>query len=164
MSMIGNFVAITNEQLQTLVADPDAVGAFLYPENGDDPPGEQLDIDKAWHGIHFLLTGDAWDGAAPWSLVVLGGTPIGEDVGYGPARYLLPAQVREVADALGTLPRNELAARFSPQAMEEAEIYPEIWVRDGDDGLEYLLANYDVLVKFYQQAAEQNCAMLLYIN
>lgn len=48
--------------------------------------------------------------------------------------------------------------------MDESGIYPEIWERDGNDGLEYLLSYYELLVKFYQNAAAKNQAMLLYLN
>jgi hypothetical protein len=164
MSMIANFVAITSDQLQNLIADPDSVTRLLYPDNEAGEPEGHLDIDKAWQGIHFLLTGDAWEGPAPWALAVMGGTEIGEDAGYGPARYLRPDQVREVADALTSLPREEIAQRYAPAEMEEAGVYPEIWVRDGDQALGYLLEYYDLLVEFYQQAASKRCAVLQYLN
>src|SRR5579872_4450187 len=32
--------------------------------------GKAIDIDKAWHGIHYLLTGTAWAGSAPLSFIV----------------------------------------------------------------------------------------------
>ncbi len=164
MSMIGNFLAITQEQLDRLLADPDSVPDFLYPEDGDASPAGLMDVDKAWHGIHFLLTGSQWEGTPPWSLAILGGVPIGPDVGYGPARYLVPDQAREVAQALAGLPRNELAKRYSPKAMQEAEIYPEIWENDEDDGLDYVLSYYESVVRYYLEAAEKNQAMLLFLN
>jgi Domain of unknown function (DUF1877) len=164
MSMIGNFLAITQEQLNGLLADPDSVPDLLYPEAGNALPAGLMDVDKAWHGIHFLLTGSQWEGTPPCSLAILGGVPIGQDVGYGPARYLLPNQVREVAQALASLPPSELAKRYSPKAMDEAGIYPEIWERDGDDGLHYVLSFYESVVKYYQDAAGKNHAMLLFLN
>lgn len=162
--MIGNFLAVTKEQFDGLIMHPDSVPAMLYPEQGAGLPTGRLDIDKAWHGIHFLLTASEWEGEPPWSWVILGGTAIGPDVGYGPARYLSPDQVNEVAQALASLSRNELAERFDPVAMDNAGIYPEIWERDGPDGLEYLLSYYDEVVKYYQEAAGRKQAMLLYLN
>jgi hypothetical protein len=162
--MIGNFVAITGNQLATLRADPDSVAEFLYPGDGDDEVPNHLDIDKTWHAIHFLLNGKTWEGAEPWFLVILGGTPIGEDVGYGPARYLEPEQVREVADALSTVDAAELARRFDPKAMEEADIYPSIWEQDQAEGLEYIQQYYPLLVKFYADAASRGDAAILFVN
>lgn len=46
-----------------------------------------LDLDKAWHGVHRLMTGSARPTADVASEAVFGGEPIGEDLGYGtPAR------------------------------------------------------------------------------
>src|SRR6187401_1556372 len=36
--------------------------AELILEEGE---GQSTDLDKAWHGIHYLLTGTAWEGPAP---------------------------------------------------------------------------------------------------
>ncbi len=83
MSMIANYIRIAPEQLAELQADPDSIGNFLeslfeslYPEkqeNEDEmqptPPTRHLDIDKAWHGIHFLLNGNAWEGEPPCWLI-----------------------------------------------------------------------------------------------
>src|SRR5687768_4410646 len=102
MSMIGNFTAIRPDQLAVLVADPDLVSSFLYPEDGVDKPINHLDIDKAWHAIHYTLNGSVWEGEGPLSWVILGGQELGEDVGYGPVRYLDPTQVKSVAAALST--------------------------------------------------------------
>jgi hypothetical protein len=164
MSMIGNFLAVSKEQLDSLIAHPGSIPAILYPNGGANLPTGHLDIDKAWHGIHFLLTGSEWEGESPWSWVILGGTPVGPDIGYGPARYLSPDQVREVAQALANLPRQELANRYDPVAMEATDIYPQIWVRDGPEGLVYLLSYYDEVVKYYQDAAARKLAVLLYLN
>jgi hypothetical protein len=164
--MIGNFVAITPQQLAALQADPSQVVGFLYPEDEDEESElpNHLDVDKAWHAIHFLLNGKTWDGEMPWFLAVLGGAEIGEDVGYGPARFLTPQEVKTVAAALSTISAAELAKRYDPKAMDEAEIYPEIWMRDGAEGLEYVQAYFREMVEFYRTAAERGDAALLFIN
>jgi hypothetical protein len=94
----------------------------------------------------------------------MGGTEIGEDAGYGPARYLLPAQVRAISDALSSVSREQIAQRYAPEEMEQAGVYPEIWTRDGAEALHYLLDHYEALVDFYHQAAAKQCAVLQYLN
>jgi hypothetical protein len=182
MSMIMNYRRITPQKMAELQAavesDPDAVGRFLYVESdqlvSDDELEKRyeaesdtrpyLDIDKSWHAIHFLLTGSAWEGEAPLANTVLGGTELGdEDVGYGVARYLTPDEVREVSEALGAITPEELMQRSSPQEMQAADIYPNIWDR-GEDELEYVREYYDMLVRFFRGAAEAGEAMLLYFN
>jgi hypothetical protein len=114
--------------------------AGLALEEGE---GEVESLDKAWHGIHYLLTGTAWEGDPPLNFLVSGGQEVGEeDVGYGPARTLTPRDAREIASALAALSDERLRARFAPKEMMRLEIYPEIWDRDPaeDDTLGYLMA------------------------
>lgn len=121
---------------------------------------EPLRIDKSWHGIHFLLTGSAWGGKPPLSNAVNGGKEFGPDLGYGPARFLTPDQVKEVAAALDEITKETLRARFNPKAMTEAEIYS--WHEDeGEEGLEYFLHYYDEVRAYFQQAARKGNGMLL---
>src|ERR1051326_9098314 len=55
-----------------------------------------LSLDKAWHGVHYLLTGATEPGSDLRSQAVLGGIELGTDPegfsGYGPARYFHAAQ------------------------------------------------------------------------
>lgn len=39
----------------------------------------ELCIDKAWHGIHYLLTKSDWEGEAPRNFIIKGGHDIGAD-------------------------------------------------------------------------------------
>ena len=48
----------------------------------------EVDLDKAWHGIHYLLTGSVESNKTLASKVIMGGEDIGPDRGYGPARCL----------------------------------------------------------------------------
>jgi hypothetical protein len=163
MSMIGNFLAIRPDQLTALITEPELVESLLYPEDGAEQ-ANHLDIDKAWHAIHYTLNGSTWEGEGPLSMVILGGEEIGDDVGYGPARYLNPTQVRTVAEALVTVTPQIFSADFNPAALDAAEIYPQIWERDGAEGLEYVLHYYNQLSSFYQSAAERGDAALIYLN
>lgn len=165
MSMIGNYLRISTEELAELRARPDSILDFLYPEGGEPhPPGRHLDIHKSWHAIHFLLNGDPWEGDLPLFNAVLGGDPIGEqDVGYGPARSLSPDEVREVADALDGIPAYELLERFDEGAMKDAEIYPGGW-SDSEEERDYLSSHYLALVAFFRRASQAGEAMILYLN
>jgi uncharacterized protein DUF1877 len=107
-----------------------------------DGEGELGDLDKSWHGIHYLLTGSADESGTPLQFLVAGGTDVGdEDVGYGPPRVFTSAETRTIAAALTAVTDEDLRSRFDPEAMMRAEIYPEIWDRDpkDDDTLGYLL-------------------------
>ena len=113
-----------------------------------DDEGELGDLDKSWHGIHYLLTGNADESGTPLEFLVAGGASVGdEDVGYGPPRVFTAAETRAIAAALGAVSDDDLRSRFAPDAMMRAEIYPEIWDRDptDDDTLGYLMDNVAIL-------------------
>ena len=131
-----------------------------------DGEGKQLDLDKAWHGIHFLLCGDAWEGDLPLGFIVSSGTPIGdEDVGYGPARAFSSEQVTEIAEALDAITPESLKARFDRAAFEENGIYPNVWDESPDDCFDqYLLVYYSELKKFVQMANAAGKGILVYLN
>lgn len=163
MSMIGNFVAIRPAALEAFIAEPETLENFLYPDDGSEP-ANCLSVDKAWHAIHFILNGKPWGGEGACALAVLGGTEIGEDVGYGPARYLTAEGVRTVAEALAQVTAEEFSRRYDPKAMDAAEIYPQIWIQEGREALEYVLEYYRQLVRFYEAAAKRGDGALLYLN
>jgi hypothetical protein len=154
MSMIGVFRLVPDEQIQALLADSGAVEAFLESES---EPNDSLDVDNAWHGIHFLLTGQADEDAVLPLGFMFAGTPIPEtDVGYGPATALFSREVREVAAALGDLQSDVLRARYDPSRMNELGVYPSIWHHDPDDDpLAYLLDYYEPLRRLALRGAAQ---------
>lgn len=122
-------------------------------------------MDKAWHGLHYLLTGESDGGELPLSLAVWGGEEFGPEVGYGPARFLTAAQVAAVANTFQGITVESLSAKFDPQDMEKKQIYPDvIWVRDGSDALDYLLENYQQLEVFYRDAAARGDAVIQWLS
>lgn len=132
--------------------------------NLSDDEGVRCDLDKSWHGIHFLLTGTAWEGEMPQAFLLLGGEVIGdEDVGYGPARALHPVEVASVAASLQSVSTSTLRDRFDPKHMIEQEIYPAIWDRDPseDDTLGYLLEYFDDLKSSVSAASEKRMGLVI---
>lgn len=162
MSMVESFVALEPQQLQALIAEPESLDSFLYPDDPDQEPEHQIDLDKAWHAIHFTLTGSVWEGAEPLYLVILGGTEFGEDYGYGPPRYLTPDQVKAVSSALEPLTPDVFSGMFDSDALTREKIYPKVfWASEEDGGLEYVLDNYLNVREFYRTAAERGDAMIV---
>ena len=153
-------MAVAPSEVEAVAAD-DSTWEALEKERD----GSTVDLDKAWHGLHYLLTNSAWDSESTLGQALMGGTPIGKDRGYGPLRLLQPDQVRDVADALGQLSRDMLARRFDPAAMERAQIYPSgIWEGEGPEALDDLLVHFDLLRDFYRKAAERRRSVLLLIS
>jgi len=126
---------------------------------------EESDLDKAWHGLHFLFTETAWDGVPPASFLLKGGREIGaEDVGYGPASSFTPSEVRDVDEYLRQLDPQVLRTRFNPDRMMKLEIYPTIWDRDPaeDDTLGYLLEYFEILREFVSKTAARGLGLVVY--
>ena len=161
MSMVCCLREVSDSEIRSLLREPEQIVDFLEEEQ------DEIDLDKAWHGIHFLLTGSAGEGAEPLCYLVSGGETIGNvDVGYGPARALTSKQVATFNAALTQVAADELRQRFDPRAMTEAEIYPEIWERDPqeDDALDYLLEFFEDLKSFVEKTKEQGKGMIIYLT
>jgi hypothetical protein len=128
-------------------------------------PGEQAVLDKAWHGVHFLLTGTADGGTEPASYLLSGGEPLGDDDDID-VRLLGPAQVRALDQHLATLGDDELARRFQPARMMELEIYPEIWDRpeETDAPREFLFEAFIGLRELVANAARDGDAIVVCIS
>jgi hypothetical protein len=122
----------------------------------------RISIDKSWHGLHFLLTGDAVSTPQGAGQAILGGKEIGPDLGYGPARVMDPAQVKAVATALASTSKAELSKKYDPNAMDGAQIYPGEWNEEAEN-LGWLLESFDTVVEFYRTAAEHGNAVMLYL-
>ena len=79
MGMVGCFAAVPSETLQRLRTDPDSIDEYLNPNDGEDEPPDYVEIDKAWHGIHYLLTGRSQGGTEPLLLTIFGGEEFGPE-------------------------------------------------------------------------------------
>jgi hypothetical protein len=172
MGMYGNFKAVTLEELDNFIkcSTTEEISALLSIDGELDTSGDYLEIEKKWHGLHFLLTGSPHNGTPPLSWCVFGNHSIGGDeepifFGWIGIRYLLPNEVRQVAQALSETSHKVLASRYLPKDMDQQDVYPiGIWERDGNRGLNYILSCYPAVVSFYQKAALQDKAMLIYIT
>jgi hypothetical protein len=127
------------------------------------PQGAHMDIDKAWHGLHYLLTGQAQEGEKPLDFLLFGGVEVGVD----PSIVLIDsAETKAIAAALKPISKEFLQARFKPAVMRELDIYPTpIW-RDDDDGAEedgelrWLLDSFEEMREFIADAANNGLGLV----
>jgi hypothetical protein len=128
-----------------------------------DREGSDVDLDKAWHGIHYLLTGTAWGGDGPLSFLLAGGQTAGDiDVGYGPVRLHFSSEVKRIDKALSATTDGELRSRSRPEEMMKLEIYPEIW--DRPVALGYLIEYLRVLREHVSTAATHGLGLAVYLS
>lgn len=124
--------------------------------------GASISLDKAWHGVHYLLCGKAEPGTDLASQAVMGGTEIGDDLGYGPARYFDVGEVASIARELSrpTL-EAEMTARWDPDKMTALGIYPAGFEPDDD---QWLMDAFRKLRQFYVDASAANLAVMTCIE
>ena len=121
--------------------------------------GASISLDKAWHGVHYLLCGKMDSGSDLASQAVMGGTEIGDDLGYGPARYFDAAKVADIARELSRPNLEaEMDARFDPAKMASLGIYPGQFVSSEDK--QWLMDAFRQLRQFYVDASAANCAVV----
>jgi hypothetical protein len=141
--------------LDALERDPD-VAALWFADR--DP----LDLGAAWHAVHFLLNGSAWGGSPPLFDAVLGGTPLGDPTSYEPIRFVAPAEVEAVAEALPDA--DELVPRFTHKALRQAEVYPDSAWEQADALTSFVLPAYAHLVQLFTDAAADGDAVLITLD
>jgi hypothetical protein len=191
MSMIGNLARVPEHVRIALHKDPVSIRRLLYADEEVNtevksgffrrlfgkgkgaaspvaaghvlPEADRIDIDKAWHVLHFLLTGTSWEGDLPQGFLVSAGHPVGdEDVGYGPARSLSVPEVKALSEFLSGVDAEVLRQGFVPSRLAENEIYPNGW--DTDIEWDYFEEAFHDTARFVRDTAEKKMALLVYLN
>lgn len=130
--------------------------------------GTPVDLDKAWHGVHYLLTGTAWEGEPPLNFVVEGGADLDYDGPWNSSpRIFTPAETREIATALARVSDDELRRRFNPAEMMQLEIYPEIWDREPDgteDPIGYVMSAIEDVRATVNEAVQRGWGLVVTVD
>lgn len=133
-------------------------GAGDWRRRAADPP---FDLGGGWQAVHFLLTGDAWEGHQPAADVVCGGRLLTEDgadeLGMD-VIYLAPDRVKPAADHLAATPFAEVAGRFDPAAMAAAGVQDADRM-DGGARDRVFEPAYKALTAFFRAAADDGQAV-----
>lgn len=159
LGFIDRLLGIKVQQVRATAAADDSA-------NQQNQDSDELDIEKAWHGLHFLFTGTADEGEEPGCFLLCGGEEIGdEDV--GPARVLRPDQVSQFAAFLAELSHDELARRYDPARMTALDIYPAvIWTRPtppGESEFDFLFQAFEELRDFVTATSTRGDSLIVSI-
>lgn len=158
MGMIGIYVTISQEEARQL-----AEGLLLPDDMNLYDRENRLDIDKAWQGIGFVLTGELAGGQPPLGhLVPTQGDRVLDFGDYG-AFYLKPEEVAEVVQAISGITEDDFRERFNRNSPLEHEIYPVTEGEDAEEFLIYLYSHFTELAAYFRQAAGLGQGMLFYI-
>jgi hypothetical protein len=167
MSLLGHVYLLPQDRIQALLDEPSTVFETI-DRAYNEPSAGFVDLDKAWHCLHYLLTGSAQGGDPPLNFILNGGAPVGEeDVGHGPARVFLPLQAAAVADALGKLSPTKLMARFDLKKLARLDVYPGGWDQldlRSDYELGYYLGPFGELQRVTRRAKEERLGMIVWIG
>ncbi len=168
MSLIGHAYLLPEAKIDALLRNPSDVygvidGAYNAPEQGF------VDLDKAWHCLHYLLSGSAQAGEGPLSFLLAGGAPVGdEDLGgAGPARVFRPAEVSAIAAALAEVTEPQLLARFDAKKLEALGVYPGRWAElnlRSDYDLGYYFGPFRGLQRLTVRARDEQLGMIVWVS
>jgi hypothetical protein len=166
MSLLGHVHLLSDQRIAALLAQPALVYAVVDGAYND-PASGFVDLDKAWHCLHYLLTGSAGAGEPPLDFLLKGGSPVGdEDVGNGPARVLLAAEVATLAAALAPIDSQRLLLRFDLQTLDALDIYPGGWLEmdlTSDYELGYFLGPYQELKRLLARAVSEKLGLIIWL-
>jgi len=150
-----------------------AVRAADLPQmraNGLDPSSTSRNqvpsahLEKAWHGLHYLLTGSSGESGVPLGFLLEGGREVGEDLGYGSPRLFEPGEVQSLNSVLAPITDDELWSRFDADAMEAEGVYPGIWDEDEEELREEYVTYFQELKKVVAQASSGGMGMLVSLS
>ena len=182
MSIIARLREISPSTLEQIKDDSLLMDAFMFL--GGSPDSEwhtlELDLHKYWHELHFLLTGtdimedsslstltslvmekSAWDNR-PLINAIFGGNDTAGEAGYGKIKYLLPGEVKEVAEGLLELSETGFQERFIQEFRTEDPVYLIDWTEPEE--LDWLTDYYRKLTAYYREVSEEGNAMLIYFT
>jgi hypothetical protein len=138
--------------------------SWVPPAGSRQDDDRELDLDKAWHGLHYIFTGTQWEGEPPGCFLINGGEEIGDEDDDNRPRLLDPNQVRRFSAFLASISDEEFTRRFDAERMTALDVYPGIWKRNEDPSpLDYLRSGFDDLRTFVATAAERGEAMVVHV-
>jgi hypothetical protein len=145
--------------------DPGAAARSIFGRDGWQSRHPTLPIAGIWQGLHYLLTGDPWEGPYPASEIVCGGRLLTEDgteeLGVD-VIYLTPQRVKPAADHLAATDFRQIAGRYDARRMAELGVQSaDEWARRpvADVRDRELRPAYDHLVGFFKAAADEGQAI-----
>ncbi len=155
--------AIDGQTANRLIANPRSAGPTLMRSIG----ANGCDIHKAWHAIHYVLTGQAEGGREPNCYLLEGGVMLGRPTDDSdPPRVLSPEQVRAFDGVLQPINRlSVLRERFDHAGMVDASVYS---MNEGEDNeaedLEFTAEFFKRLRRFVHEAAGNGDGVIITIG
>ncbi len=85
-------------------------------------------MEKTWNAIEFILDRLAESNRIPWVGPLTEGEKTGVSFHYGDCWYRKPAEVKQIADTLRALSKEEFKKGYTPDLMAKCSVYPDIGI------------------------------------
>lgn len=162
---------ISPEKLRCLIDSEEAVEEFIdfvFPEDYVEEVFQDisktsqfyekdLGLEKMWHLLHYLLTGDEDSVDFPLAYAIVVGHSINEI--WEDLTYVEPYEVKEIATAISNISETKIRKRIAGLASGDIDIYKGIDYLDDEDIVE-TFAYISKLKEFYVEAAINGNAIL----
>ncbi|MEM1418444.1 MAG: DUF1877 family protein [Myxococcota bacterium] len=149
-------------QLYVVAAEKTLARAFFEQEDWwervESPSPDFLvaDLDKAWDALRFVLA-RAREGDDPGAFIYAGGEDVGDDLGYGPARFFDATATAALASSVESIDDDAFDGAFDPAAM--TSVYPMVWDEPRADLLEEHLDHFRRLKQVLVAARERGWSL-----
>ena len=164
MGMICEFWVRSKEEIVEIsnMSEDDFCEIFLEEHPAD------VDIDKAWDGLDYLMRSATKGDDFPLGFFHQG-TPLGflagnwgdDDPGV---RWFNVEETAIIANFFETFDRERLHEYFDPAKMEAEEIYPQVWAEEKEEAFDYLYFHFEPLRQFFRQAANAGSCVMTAIS
>lgn len=167
MGIIANYQYLSDRNVKEMkIFYNEAVEDIDDVKDGNDDIEIQLDIDKMWDAIHFVLTGVGKDEAIEnnhLSEAVFGVNSVKNSQEY--IAYTQKSKVKDIVLALEDFDIEKALENLSMRRFKKANIYPNIWdyEEDADKIREELRVYFQRLRDFYKKILEVNGNVVIII-
>ena len=160
MGMTAYFKILNTSEFMLVATKPNEIEDMLFPVDADDPFEGQTYLDKEWHNIHYLLCGELEPNGTALGDAVLGGNPMGPDLGYGHGRLIHSGRVSEISKALEGVDFESLYSSIDKSDKKLEDVYSSFEFEVSER--EYHLELFEKLKLMYRKAAEESCSVFAY--
>ena len=167
MGIIANYQYLSNRNLKEMkLFYNEEVEDIEDDKDGNDDIEIQLDMDKMWDAMHFVLTGVGKDDAIennPLSEAVFGVNSIKNSEEY--IAYTQKSKVKDIVLALEDFDIEKALENLSMSRFKKVNIYPNIWdyEEDADKIREELRTYFQRMRDFYKKILEVNGNVVIII-
>jgi len=160
MGMVVCLRGASAEDLAVLRSDPDAADGYLFSQDAYEA-GDVIDFDKAWHALHFMLTGQVEETDHPLSFLLKDPERLGTDNGYGGPWILSPERTAKFHAELEKLSDEQIIERYDPAAMVAADVYlADTFADEGEEAIEYIMQGVPALRALLNRCANSGSCII----